>query len=97
MGMNLVHRGSLDRSLDGDEVADDLKESREAQRIIGKVTDAIQDVDMIRDSLTDLYRSVRPGTVAEIQVGDALQAIRTAMKRLRKAKEELINPPLPGM
>lgn len=82
---------------DADEVTDDVKASREAQRVLGKVADAIQDTDMVRDSLADLYRSLRPGTVAEVEVGDALQAVRTAMKRLRKAQENLLNPPLPGM
>ena len=95
--MNLVHRGNLDRSLDEDDVADDVAASRETQRVLGKVADAIQDTDAVRDSLADLYRSLRPGTVAEVEVGDALQAVRTAMKRLRKAQENLLNPPLPGM
>lgn len=82
---------------DDDEAAPDVKASRETQRVLAKVADAIQDTDGVRDDLTDLYRSLRPGTVAEVEVGDALMAVRTAMKRLRKAQENLLNPPLPGM
>jgi len=71
--------------------------AQEAQRVIRQVNDAIDDVDAVRNRLTDLYRGAKPGTPVEIEIGDALQSVRAAMKRLRKAREELVNQPLPGM
>jgi methyl-accepting chemotaxis protein len=83
---------------DHDESAEEqAKQAQEAQRVIRQVNDAIDDVDAVRNRLTDLYRGAKPGTPVEIEIGDALQSVRAAMKRLRKAREELVNQPLPGM
>lgn len=74
-----------------------VRQAEEAQRVIRQISSAIEDVDAVRDRLTDLYRNAKPGTPVEIEIGDALQSVRAAMKRLRKAREELVNQPLPGM
>ena len=73
------------------------EEAAESDRVLRQVQEAIDDVDGVRNRLTELYRSSQPGTAAEVEIGGALQSARVAIKRLRKAQVELMTRALPGM
>ena len=59
------------------------------------VSNALFELNGIRQRLADLYASVPAGTTVEEEIGDCLHVVRTACKRVRKAAGELLQAPLP--